>query len=272
MPTGPVPAAARERRRIVPTAHGQVHVRLHGRPDDAVPLVLLHMSPRSSEMWGRLQRALGRATIAPDRLGYGFSDAPSRELSMHEYAAVTLEALDALGVRGRFDVLGMHTGALEAVELAHLAPARVRHLGMIAIPVFDAAERERGLGSFAQMKFVPLEDGSHLVKAWQGRFAFRHPPWDLVDIQRRLVDYLLAPWPGQAYTAVFGYDAAPRLASLGRPVVAFAPRDDVYEQTLRSRALLPAGSTYVDLPDFDLEMLRVRVDEFARLVGTHLPG
>lgn len=55
-------------------------------------------------------------------------------------------------------------------------------------------------------------------------------------------------------------------------MVAFAPRDDVYEQTLRSRALLPAGSTYVDLPDFDLELLRVRVDEFARLVGTHLPG
>jgi pimeloyl-ACP methyl ester carboxylesterase len=223
-------------------------------------------------MWWRLQCALPRTTIAPDRPGYGFSDAPPRDLSMAEYAAATLEALDELGVRGRFDVLGMHTGALEAVELAHLAAARVRHLGMIAIPVFDAAERERGLATFAGMKVAPAEDGSHLLAAWKGRFAFRQPPWDLADVQRRLVDYLLAPWPGHAYTAVFGYDAGPRLASLGRPVVAFAPRDDVYEQTLRSRALLPAGSTYVDLPDFDIELLRVRVADFARLVTQHLPA
>ncbi len=262
---------AEPRRRIVPTRFGQVHLRMQGRSDDPVPLVLLHMSPRSSEMWHRVQRELPRTTLAPDRLGYGFSDAPARDLTMAEYAAATLAALDAVGVRGRFDVLGMHTGSLEAIELALLAPARVRHLGMVAVPVFDAAERAHGLGSFAQMKVAPVEDGSHLLAAWRGRFAYRSPPWDLVDIQRRLVDYLLAPWPGHAYTAVFGYDAAPRLAALQRPVVAFAPRDDVYEVTLRSRPLLPAGSTYVDLPDHDIEMLRVRAPDFARLLAEHLP-
>lgn len=261
-----------ERRQIVATQFGQVHLRHCGPASPrAVPLVLLHMSPRSSQMFCRLQAALQRPTIAPDRLGYGFSDAPPRSLSMVEYAITMLETLDAMGIDGPFDLLGMHTGALEAVEMALLAPARVRQLGVIAIPVFDTAERERGLGSFAQMRIKPAEDGAHLSPAWQGRFAYRKPPWDLDDVQRRLVDYLLAPWPGQAYTAVFAADAAPRFAALRRPVTAFAPHDDVHDVTLRSRGLLPPGSEYIDLPGFDIEFLRTRATEFAGLVDQHMP-
>jgi pimeloyl-ACP methyl ester carboxylesterase len=267
----------RELRRIVPTRFGQIHLRAFAalRADSAMkaarPLVLLHMSPRSSEMWLRLQRTLPRATLAPDRLGYGFSDAPSRDLSMAEYATATLEALDAQGIDGEFDVIGMHTGALEAIELAHLAPRRVGNLGLVAIPIFDAADRERGLSTFARMRVEPSEDGAHLQTAWRGRFAYRQPPWDLADVQRRLVDYLLAPRPGHAYRAVFGYDAAPRLQNLGRPVIAFAPRDDVHEVTVRSRPLLPVGSSYVDMPQDDIDFLRTRTAEFAALIERYFP-
>jgi pimeloyl-ACP methyl ester carboxylesterase len=248
-----------------------VHLRSAG-PDSAVPLVLLHMSPRSGQMFARLQALLGRRSIAVDRLGYGFSDAPVRELTLAEYAAATLEALDAAGIGGRFDVLGMHTGSLEAVELAHLAPQRVRRAAIIAIPVFDAEERRAGLASFAQMRVTPVEDGAHLLAAWRARFAYRTPPFDLADVQRRFVDYLLAPLPGQAYGAVFTYDAAPRLAALATPLVAFAPRDDVYEVTLRSRSLLPAGASYVDLPDCDVDFLRTRTAQFVQLLDQHLPA
>jgi pimeloyl-ACP methyl ester carboxylesterase len=187
-------------------------------------------------MWTYLQDELARESIAVDRLGYGFSDAPARALTMVEYVEATLDALDALGVGDTFDVLGMHTGALEAVELAHLAPRRVRRIGMVAVPIFDAAERMQGLGTFAQLMLAPQENGSHLLPAWQARFQYRTPPFDLADVQRRFVEYLLAPYPGQAYVGVFGYDAGPRLRAVPVPVVAFAPRDDVYEVTLRSRA------------------------------------
>lgn len=266
-----------ERRAIVATSLGQVHVRLHGgavrtAAVDAVPLVLLHMSPRSSQMWTYLQPLLDRPSIAPDRPGYGFSDAPSTTPSVAQYAAAMWEALDALNVRGAVDLLGMHTGALEAIEMALQKPARVRHLGMIAIPVFNASEKSDGLQTFAKMRVQPVEDGSHLLPAWRARFQYRQPPFDIPDVQRRYVDYLLAPWPGQAYEAVFTYDAEAALRNLRRPVVAFAPHDDVLEMTQRSQKLLPHGSTYLDLPQFDVDLCRTQAPELAGLVTRHLPS
>ena len=60
-------------RRIYPTRFGQLHLRSHD--GKGVPLVLLHMSPRSGAMWEEFQEKFERPTHAPDRLGYGFSDA-----------------------------------------------------------------------------------------------------------------------------------------------------------------------------------------------------
>lgn len=237
----------------------------------AVPLALLHMSPRSSQMWTCLQPLLGRPSIAPDRPGYGFSDAPATTPSLAEYAAAMWQALDAMGVKGQVDLLGMHTGALEALEMALQAPARVRHLGMIAIPVFSETEKAAGLQTFARMRVTPREDGSHLLPAWQARFQYREPPFDIPDVQRRLVDYFLAPWPGQAYEAVFRYDAEAAFRRLRRPVLALAPRDDVIELTERSRELLPAGSVYVDMPHCGVDLCRTHPQEIAELVRQHMP-
>jgi pimeloyl-ACP methyl ester carboxylesterase len=259
--------AASEIRRIVPTALGQVHVRLSGSATSGVvPLVLLHMSPRSSQMWSYLQPLLARFSIAPDRPGYGFSDAPSHTPTLSQYAAAMWQMLDALGISGPVDLLGMHTGALEALDMALQAPRRVRHIGMIAIPVFSEADKANGLNTFAQMRLQPLPDGSHLLPAWRARFQYRAPPFDIGDVQRRYLDYLLAPWPGQAYEAVFRYDAAAALRALGRAVIALAPRDDVIDTTESARELLPPGSIYIDLPHCDVDICRTHADELARLV------
>lgn len=257
------------RRHLVDTRFGQVHVRAHGAARAGRPLVLLHMSPRSSRMWADLQPRLARPTYAFDRLGYGQSDPPPRALTLPEYAASALDALDALGIE-RCDVLGMHTGSLEAVELAHQAPDRFGRCGIVAIPVFDAAERERGLATFATQRVVPAEDGAHVAAAWRARFAYRQPPYDLADVHARFVDYLLAPAPGAAYDAVFRYDYAERLRTCPVPLVAFAPRDDLYEHTLRARPLLPPDARYVDLADLDLDLFRRAPERMAALIDEHL--
>ena len=261
-------------RRIVATRHGQMHARLRGRLDDPeqMPLLLLHMSPRSSQMFVALQALLPRPTVALDRLGYGFSDAPRQPMTIKDYASATLEALDALDLRGPFDVLGVHTGSLEAIELGHLAPLRVRRAAVVAIPCFTAEENASGLESFATMQVRPAEDGAHLLPAWQARFAYRKPPYDLADVQRRFVDYLLCESPGAAYSAVFRYDGGSRLQTLPVPFVGFAPRDDLYEITLRSKALMPPGGVYVDLPDFELDFLRTDTAAFAQLLEQHVPA
>jgi pimeloyl-ACP methyl ester carboxylesterase len=262
-----------EVRRIVATALGQVHVRLQGGhpTQGGPPLVLLHMSPRSSQMWTYLQPLLGRPSIAPDRPGYGFSDAPPATPAFPAYAAAMWQALDALGVTGQVDLLGMHTGSLEAVEMTLQAPGRVRHLGMVAIPIFNSQEMAAGLQTFAPMRVAPVEDGSHLLPAWKARFQYREPPFDLADVQRRYLDYLLAPWPGQAYDAAFRYDTEAAFKRLKHSVIALAPRDDLIEFTERSRGLLPPGSTYVDLPHCNVDLCRTHPEEIAATVALHMP-
>lgn len=239
-------------RRIVDTRYGQAHVRTWHADRPGRPLVLLHMSPRSAWMWQRLQPLLERPSYAIDRLGYGGSDAPPHPLSLEDYARSTLDAVEGLYLR-EFDVLGMHTGSLEAIEIAHQVPGRVSRCGIVAIPVFTDEEK-LAMAGYANQRVVPAEDGSHLLPAWRARFQFRTPPYDLADVQRRFVDYLLAPDPGAAYAAVFGYDAAAKLRSCPVPLTAFVPRDDLHAVSLRSRCLLPPGAEWVDLQDLDLDL------------------
>jgi len=256
-------------RRIFSTRFGQVHLRIGAGPGR--PLVLLHGAARSSRMWEKFQETVDRATLAVDRLGFGFSDAPPWALTMEQFAQCTLDALNASDVGDGFDVLGMHSGALEAVELAHQAGARVRKLGLVGVPLFDADERGRALAKLAEQSLRPAEDGSHLQGAWRAQFAYRQPPYDLNDAQDRLLEFLLAPNPGADYRAVCGYDAAKRIRQLKAPMTVFAPRDELFEQTARLASLIKDGDAYVDLPAESFDVFHRDLDFMIELVNQHLP-
>src|ERR1700722_3610761 len=121
-------------RRIYPTRFGQMHLRSN--EGKGVPLVLLHMSPRSGAMWETLQERLERPTHAPDRLGYGFSDAPPWALSLEQYAQSTIDGLKAARMHGPIDLLGIHAGSMEAIEMASLLGTQVRRLALVGMPLF----------------------------------------------------------------------------------------------------------------------------------------
>src|SRR5579864_8170151 len=135
-------------RRIYPTRFGQLHLRSHD--GKGVPLVLLHMSPRSGAMWEAFQEKLERPSYAPDRLGYGFSDAPPWALSLEQYAQSTIDTLDAAGIDGDLDLLGIHTGAIEAIEVAHQIGARVRRIIAVGVPLFSTEEQQRQLEKYSE--------------------------------------------------------------------------------------------------------------------------
>ncbi len=259
----------RIRRTFVDTRFGQIHFRVsHGQ---GRPLVALHMSPLSGRMWLTLMERLDRPVLAPDRLGFGCSDPPPRQLDMTEYAAATLDALDAAGIDD-FDVLGEHTGSVEAVALAHLVQGRVGRIGLVAIPSYTEDEIADRLARRGSPPPPPTEDGSHLAELWRRRLAYRRPPYDLHLMHQLTIDELVSTGSHLAYRAVFAYPMAERLAALNRPVVVFAPDDDLAEQTRRARAFLPAGSTYVDLADLTLDIFEVAPERMAELVATHLGG
>jgi pimeloyl-ACP methyl ester carboxylesterase len=256
-------------RRIYPTRYGQMHLRI--KDGKGVPLLLLHMSPRSGAMWELLQDELERPTFAPDRLGYGFSDAPPWALSLEQYAQSTVDALQAAGVDQDLDILGMHTGSFEAIEIAQQIGARVRRIVAVGMPLFSAEEQQRQLEKYSEQPLRPAAEGGHVLGAWRGGFAFRQPPYDLADVHRRFVEHVLAANPGAAFRAACGYPIDKKLKSLKTPLTVFAPHDDIIEQTLRVKSLLKPGASFVDLPELSHDPFQIAVERMASLVNRHLP-
>jgi pimeloyl-ACP methyl ester carboxylesterase len=257
-------------RRLYPTRFGQLHVR--SGEGKGAPLVLLHPSPRSGEMWEGLQERLTRPTHAPDRLGYGFSDAPPWALSLEQYAQCTADALEAAGVEGPFDLLGVHVGSIEAIEIAHRLPHQVRRLAAVGMPLFSAEEQQRQLEKYSEQPLKPAAEGGHVLGAWRGCFAFRQPPYDLADTHRRFVEHLLAANPGAAFRAASGYPIEKKLKSLRTPLTVFAPHDDIIEQTQRVKPMLKADALYVDLPDLSVDLFHAAPDRMAELINRYLPA
>ncbi|HMK85075.1 MAG TPA: alpha/beta hydrolase [Steroidobacteraceae bacterium] len=257
-------------RRLYPTRFGQLHVR--SKDGRGVPLVLLHPSPRSGEMWEPLQERLARPTQAPDRLGYGFSDAPPWALTLEQYAQCTVDAISAAGIAGPFDVLGVHVGSIEAVEIAYAYAQRVRRVIAVGMPLFTVEEQQRQMEKYSEQPLKPAAEGGHVLGAWRGCFAFRQPPYDLADVHQRFVEHLLAANPGAAFRAASGYPIEKKLRGLKMPLTVFAPHDDIIEQTARVKPLLEAKDSYVDLPDLGMDMFHVATDRMADLVNRYLPA
>jgi len=256
-------------RGIYPTRFGQLHLRSH--EGKGVPLVLLHMSPRSGAMWEGLQERLERPTHAPDRLGYGFSDAPPWALSLEQYAQSTVDGLKAAGMAGPIDLLGVHTGSIEAIEIAHQLGSQVRRLAVVGMPLFTAEEQQRQLEKYSEQPLRPLTDGGHVLGAWRGGFALREPPYDLADTHRRFVEHVLAANPGAAFRAACGYSVDKKLRTLKTPLTVFAPHDDIIEQTQRVKPLLKSTANYVELADLGLDLFHRALDRMVILLNRHLP-
>ncbi|HWX32489.1 MAG TPA: alpha/beta hydrolase [Steroidobacteraceae bacterium] len=257
-------------RRIFPTRFGQMHLR--SKEANGVPLVLLHLSPRSGAMWESLQERLERPSCAPDRLGYGFSDAPPWALTLEQYAQSTVDTLKAAEIQGPVDILGIHTGSMEAIEVAHQLGSQVRHVIAVGMPLFSAEEQQRQLEKYSEQPLRPVTEGGHVLGAWRGGFAFRQPPYDLSDVHRRFVEHVLAANPGAAFRAACGYAIEKKLKSLKAPLTVFAPHDDIIEQTQRVKSMLKADATYVDLPELGQDPFHVSLDQMVTLVNRHLPA
>ena len=174
---------------------GQVHFRRHG---DGVPIALLHQAPTSSVQYADAFAPLvarGLQPIAFDTPGFGGSDGPETPPAIEDYAAVLLDAIDALQL-GPVHLAGHHTGAQLATEIAIQRPAAISSLTLHS-PAF-LSDKEVAAFRGQMMPFEQHQaakaDGSHLAAAWNWRAAFcpefrpeimhRHVVQQLVDIER----------------------------------------------------------------------------------------
>lgn len=108
-------------------------------PPDAAPVVLLHGFGAWSRTWRHQINALtqaGRRALAFDQIGYGASERPMAPVySTESHALMLLEALEKLNLPS-FDLVGHSFGARVAMQVAVLAPERVRQLVLIAPEAF----------------------------------------------------------------------------------------------------------------------------------------
>lgn len=254
------------RRGYVPVPWGQLHYAVCG---EGPAIVLIHQTPRSWDEYRDVIPLLAarHLVIAPDTVGFGASDLPGGVTETIELYAdgltVLLGALDLADVI----VVGHHTGALVALELAARQPTPVRALVLSSAPYKTPVERSDALAGPGIDDVVERADGTHLVELWQRRQSFY--PADRRDLLRRLVTDALRAGDRaeEGHRAVNRYAVEDRVGRVSVPVLLLTAPDDpfAYPMVDRWRAALP-GAALSEIPGGMVPLPDQLPAEFARAV------
>ncbi len=201
------------------TPMGQVHYRVMG---EGIPLLLLHQTPWFSVQYATVQPLLAAAniqSIAVDTPGFGFSDLPSKQPSIEDYADNLTYVLDTLGVDNAA-VAGFHTGASIAAAFAHRHKARTTCLILDGAPLYTEAERRERL-SRTHWDQTPKRDGSHL----SDRFLFIRDVITKNTAQAESMNwsvlsfFMAGETEHYGHVAAFSYDMAPAIREITAPTL-----------------------------------------------------
>jgi len=238
---------SRPRRGYADGPYGQIHYYDTGAGGGGagIPLILLHQAPVSARQYEAVYprlAALGVRAIGLDMPGFGMSDPTPFVPRVEDYAKIVPAVLDHLGL-AKANVLGHHTGALVATEVALQFPARVDKLIVNGPLPLEDAEREQWMNFVRndEMTFGAKPDGSHIAKLYQVRWqlAGGTVPGDVVT--RYIAETLMgfAPfWYG--HHAAFVYDHTPALKKLKhRTLILTNTGDQIYEHAKLTHRMRP---------------------------------
>jgi pimeloyl-ACP methyl ester carboxylesterase len=243
---------------------GQVHYRFDGKGD---PIVLIHQTPSSSDEYSLVVPLLAKnhRVIAPDTLGFGMSDPPPGVFKIQDYARTAQELLKAIGIK-KATVIGHHTGASIAAEIAAAYPGFVDKLILSGCPYYEPEVRKARL---ADARFQPMQitdDAAHVMKLW-GVIRQYNPKAGAVNWQRTLIAGLLAgPRGEEAHHAVFEYEIESRLKSLKCPVLLLSGTEDTFYSKLEATKKLIPRCRVAEIPGGDPMITLTKPAEFAAAV------
>jgi pimeloyl-ACP methyl ester carboxylesterase len=156
--------------------------------------------------------------------GCGESDGPPGALSVAGFAEALADFIDSMRFR-QVDLLGAHSGAAVAAELAITRPKIVRKVIMIGAPALDESERRT-------YRDLSPPEGT--------------PPGALV-----------------ARAALIDWKAESRLPLVKQPLLVLRPRDNFWEAGGRVSKLKPDAKV-VDLPEHDKRILETQPQLIAK--------
>jgi len=212
------------KRAFLDTEDGQILYRIGG---EGKPLVLLHQQPRSSDEFRELMPILAqkRLVIAMDFLGFGDSDKPPRMYSVEDYAKTVIALLEELNIPTA-SILGNHTGAFVAGEVAATYPEKVDKLILANAFGFDETGKEALNQKFSD-GFKIKSDGSHLIERWSARAQYVGSP----ELNHRWVldDFKCFGYPLYAVWAIKNYclDAPKRFSLIKSPTLILWGTEDM---------------------------------------------
>ncbi|GAA4835217.1 hypothetical protein GCM10023201_24570 [Actinomycetospora corticicola] len=258
------------RHRFAETRYGQIHYVEDGVGD---PVLLLHQTPRSGDEYRDLVPMLAAThrAIAPDTPGFGLSDGPTTRWTIEAFAAGILDLCDALDL-GAVGLVGHHTGAVVATEIAATAPERVSALVLSGMPYVDAARREQVATGRPPIDHVErATDGSHLQQLWDNRAPYY--PADRPDLLERLVHDAVAVLDRveEGHEAVNHYRMEDRIGRITAPTLVLCGELDTFSlpDVGKILAAIP-GARSALLPDTGVPAMDHRPDLVAEELGRFL--
>lgn len=233
-------------RSFIEVDHGRMHVATCG---SSFPVLLLHQTPRSWDEYRDVLPQIGktRQAIAMDTPGFGDSEALPGTPTIEGWAASALQLVDRLGI-ARFAVVGHHTGAAIAAEIAARAPERVAALVLSACPYVDAARRQHHAGQRVIDDVSERPDGTHLTELWNRRRPF-YPEGDTDLLRRFMVDALRSgPMAVEGHRVVNRYHMEERIGLIRCPTLVLSPENDPNAQAGAAVAAAIGGSVLRGIP------------------------
>ena len=239
------------------------------------PLILLHQAPMSSRQFDSVYGLLaerGIRAIGIDTPGFGMSDPTPFVPMVADWASSVVAVLDHLGLR-RVDVLGHHTGALLATEVALQFPRRVRKL-ILNGPFPTTAEERAALLQQLQVRevdFVYAADGSHLQQSFLNRFAMYGAGGDPKLTTRMMVEKFQGFGPfWHGHNAAYRYDHAATMLGITQPtLILLNTGDQIYARAQRARQIR-ADFDYAEIEGGGVDIVDQKPAEWANAVVTWL--
>jgi pimeloyl-ACP methyl ester carboxylesterase len=248
--------------------YGQIHYCSLGK---GKPLVLMHQSPTSMIQFDKVWQLLadrGFQVIGIDLPGFGGSDGPTEVPTIPDYAHIVPAVLDALKI-SKADLLGHHTGAIVATEVALQFPERVNRFilnGPLPLTDDERAFFKQHLAK--EKEWGPREDGSHLSEQWQFRIAAQ-PGWTDLDAIHRHVVAGAAAWPNAwfAHDAVMAYDHGAAMQKLRHPCMMLSNTgDSIHAIALRTLESCPKFA-YVEMEGGTFDIIDEQPENWANAVA-----
>ncbi len=241
------------------------------------PLVLCHQAPMSSRQFDSVYPVFasrGIRAIGIDTPGFGNSDPTDFVPKVEDWAKAVPAVLDQLGL-SQVDILGHHTGALVATEVALQFPDRIRYLILAGPLPLEDEERQNFLDGVEEreINFVYQTDGSHLVDRFAVRYRMYGPGADPKLITRYTAEQLIGSdpfWYGHYAAFKYNHNASiPKIKH--RTLILTNTGDQIYEHAKWTKRMRP-DFAFTELQGGGIDIIDQQPEAWVNAIAEFMEG